>query len=181
MNGNGPSFIHPEKFWQSLDLRAGQVVAHLGCGPGFYLVPAAHLVGREGQVIGVDIRSDMLAEAQARCTRAGVGERLRTVRSNLENDQGSTLAEHSVDWVLIANVLHQADPGRLLPEARRIVKRSGTVVVLEWNTTATPLGPPNSRRVPKSVVLGVAERAGLRLVREIVPSPYHYGLLFRPV
>lgn len=179
-NGNDPSFIHPEQFWRQLGLRAGQRVAHLGCGAGFYLLPAARLVGKEGQVVGVDIRSDMLAEAEARLRRAGLGEIIRTVRSNLENPGGSTLADNSVDWALVANVLHQADPAKLVPEAARIVKRNGTVVVLEWNVTATPLGPPVARRVTKEAVRAIAQRSGLKLDQEITPSPYHYGLLFRP-
>lgn len=178
MASNETSFIHPEKFWRDVGLRAGQVVAHLGCGAGFYAVPAAQIVGKAGQVIGVDIRSDMLAETQSRAVRAGVADPLRLIRANLENDHGSTLPDNQVDWALIANVLHQADPQKLLPEAARIIKQTGTVVVAEWDTATTPLGPPAGKRIAKDEVLTIAAGLGLQLMREFTPSPYHYGLLF---
>lgn len=175
------SFIRPDALWRMIGIRAGQTIVHLGCGAGFYLAPAAKLVGKEGRIVGVDIRADMLAEALSRAEREGVGDSVHVVRANLEDKRGSTLNPASTDWVLVANILHQANPDLILTEARRLVKKDGKVIVIEWDTIATPLGPPPASRVPKQTVLDICIKIGLTLRRELNPSPYHYGLLLSVV
>ena len=91
------SFIRPDKFWQDLGLRAEQRVVHLGSGAGFYIIPAAHIVGKEGQAHGIDILPDMLAEAENKAKREGVEDIVKTKRSNLEGAGGSGLDAKSMD------------------------------------------------------------------------------------
>lgn len=179
MQSDNTSFIHPENLWREVGLRAGQSVAHFGCGPGFYLIPAAKLVGTSGKVIGVDLLPDLLAEAENRATRAGVGSIVHTIRANLELPNGSTLPNQSTDWVLLANILHQSDPGKLLLEAARVVASAGSVLLIEWDTVATPLGPPHRQRVAQTVAVQAAVASGLIQDRAFAPSPYHYGLVFK--
>lgn len=173
----GASFIRPEEFWHNLGLSAGQSVVHLGCGPGFYLIAAAKIVGSKGSVIGIDILPHLLAEAENRANQARVGEIVRTIRADLEQPQGSTVPDDSTDWVLLANILHMSDPALILAEARRIVKKDGRVIVVEWSVSATPVGPPPSHRIPQGKVLELSHEAGLEFKTNFVPSPYHYGLL----
>lgn len=171
------SFIRPEGFWRLLELRAGQTVVHLGCGAGYYLIPAARMVGKDGRVIGIDIRSDMLAAAEKRATEQGLAGIVQVRRADLEREASSDVESGTADWTLLANILHQADPVAVFREARRITKPSGVVLAVEWETAATPLGPPAEKRVAKSVITAAAEQAGLRVQREFKPSPYHYGLV----
>jgi ubiquinone/menaquinone biosynthesis C-methylase UbiE len=174
------SFIRPEEFWRSVDLRAGQTVVHLGCGAGFYLIPAAKMVGQTGKVIGIDIRSDMLAEAENRAERSQVAPIVQTVRANLETTRGSTLKDHLADITLVANILHQAEASKIFQEAQRITKKEGKIVVVEWETVATPLGPPAHARLSAAQVREVAKSVGLKEEKTFTPSPYHYGLIFSP-
>lgn len=171
------SFIRPEEFWRLLELRAGQTVVHLGCGPGYYLLPAARLVGKAGRVIGVDIRPDMLAAAEKRAAEEELGSIVRLRRADVEREASSGVEPGTADWTLLANILHLADIAAIFREARRITKPAGIVVVVEWETAATPLGPPPSKRIAKSVIKTAAEQVGLHVKREFKPSPYHYGLL----
>ena len=173
------SFIHPEKLWRELGLAAGQSVVHLGCGAGFYLVPAAKLVGVGGKAIGIDLLPDLLTETEDRAQREGVAPIVKTIRANLELANGSTLPDRSIDWVLAANILHQSDPQKILQEAARIVTQEGTVLAVEWDTVATPLGPPTEQRIAKQEVEKIATGIGLTNDRSFAPSPYHYGLIFK--
>lgn len=170
-------FIRPEQFWRALGLRANQTVVHLGCGAGFFLISAAQIVGRKGQAIGVDVLPDMLQEAEGRASREDVDDIVRTVRSNLENKHGSTLKKDIADWTLVANILYQADPVKILSEAARVTKAGGTIIVVEWDTVATPIGPPVETRLSQEQVLAIADKLKLKLIDEFNPSPYHYGLL----
>lgn len=50
----------------ALGLRAGDTVVDLGCGTGTYLPRLAEKVGPSGRVVGVDLSSEMLAQARQR-------------------------------------------------------------------------------------------------------------------
>lgn len=173
------SFIRPDEFWRTLGLRAQQTVAHLGCGPGFYILPAAKFVGSSGKVIGVDVRTDMLAEVENRARRENLTGIVKTIRANLEATGSSGIAEQSCDWVLVANILHQSDPTKILAEAKRIVRSTGSVVVVEWDVVATPMGPPPDKRITQADVLAIAQTLGLSVAKQFAPSPYHYGIILK--
>ncbi|MGH9857555.1 MAG: class I SAM-dependent methyltransferase, partial [Acidobacteriota bacterium] len=130
---NNDHFIRPEALWKEVGLRAEQTVVHLGSGAGFYIIPAAKIVGSHGRAIAIDIRSDMLTEVENRARQKGV-ENVKTMRANLENKPGSDLPDNTADWVLVANILHQSDPQRILREAHRVCAMNGHIVVVEWNT-----------------------------------------------
>ncbi len=178
LNTKPTPFIRPEDFWKNIELRANQTVVHLGCGAGFFLIPAAQKVGSKGQVIGIDVLEDMLKEAEDRAVRANVADIVKTIRSNLENTRGSKVEDNTADWTLVANILYQSDPEKILTEAKRITKHKGIIIVVEWSISDTPLGPPPTKRIPRSEIISIAEKIKLKLFREFTPSPYHYGLLF---
>ena len=92
---------------------------------------------------------------------------------------GSTLPHRSTDWVLVANILHQSDPQKILSEASRIVADAGAVLAIEWDTVATPLGPPAEQRIAKQQVEEIAKATGLTSDTAFAPSPYHYGFIFK--
>lgn len=174
------SFIRPDEFWQDLGLMAGQVIVHLGCGAGFFLIPAAKVVGAEGKAIGVDILPNMLEEVEGRALREGLDKIIQTVRANLEEQEGSTLPSDMADWVLVANILHQSHPESIVRESARVVQPQGQVAIVEWDVGASPLGPPVAKRIAKPDVIEVATEAGLTVEKQFRPSPYHYGLIFKP-
>jgi ubiquinone/menaquinone biosynthesis C-methylase UbiE len=175
---NNTSFIRPEDLWREIGIQAGQTIVHLGCGAGFYLIPAAKLVGRMGKVIGIDLMPHLLEEAESRARRENISDIVHTIRANLEEDSGSTLADNIADWVLVANILHQSDPVAILTEAKRLSKDSGRIIVIEWDIVATPLGPPPDQRIAKNRVREHASSIGLNVEKEFSPSPYHYGIIF---
>ena len=172
------TFIRPEKFWKDIGLRANQSVVHLGSGAGFYLIPAAKIVGSKGRVVGIDVREDMLREVENRAAREGLGSEIETIRSDIEDSSNQPLESESMDWTLVANILYQADPNKIFAEAKRVTKKTGFIVVIEWDTAATPLGPPAEHRLTKEEVIRYALEQGLLAHQEFSPSPYHFGILF---
>lgn len=170
------SFIRPRELWQSLGLRANQTVVHLGAGAGFYIIPAAAMLGPKGKAIGVDILPDMLAEITSKAAREHL-ENVQTIRANLENTPGTPLPDQSADWVLVANILHQANPEKILAEAARLCAPQGHVVIIEWDTAASPFGPPTSARIGRDQAEAIAGQHGLKVTKTLQPSPYHYGLV----
>lgn len=170
-------FIRPDDLLRQLALRAGQTVVHLGCGAGFYLIPAARIVGKTGKVIGVDVLPEMLAEAESRARRSRLSGIIKTIHANLEKPKGSTLPDAISDCTLVANILHQSNPSLILTEAARVTKPDGHIVIIEWDVVATPFGPPPASRIAKGEVLKAIENMNWIVTQEFQPSPYHYGLV----
>src|SRR5688572_22212174 len=51
----------PSKLLPKLNIKAGDAVADIGAGSGYYTMKLAELVGPEGKVYAVDIQKEMLA------------------------------------------------------------------------------------------------------------------------
>ncbi len=49
---------------QHLDLQPGMAVLDIGCGPGRISIPVARPVGKQGEVVSIDIQPGMLRRAQ---------------------------------------------------------------------------------------------------------------------
>lgn len=171
------SFLRPGDVLRSLGLRAEQTFVHLGCGAGFWLIPAAQIVGTSGKAIGVDIRGDMLSECDKRAALQHLGQVVQTQRGDLEEERGSHLPDAVADVVLVANIVHQANPAQLLTESRRLLKDDGRVVVIEWDVAASPLGPPPNQRLAQPDLEKIAEQVGLKVQKSFSASPYHYGII----
>lgn len=175
------SFIRPEIIWRTIGLMPNQTVVHLGCGVGFYIVAAAKIVGQGGQGIGVDILPHMLAETVSRASREGVSSIVRTIRADIESEKGTTLANASADVVLMVNILHQSHPGKVLSEAKRIMKPDGQMIIIAYNSVPAGFGPSLEKRISQEVMSAVLTQHKLRVIKTISPSPYHYGLVVKNI
>jgi ubiquinone/menaquinone biosynthesis C-methylase UbiE len=124
---------YKRRFVEALDIRLGQTVVDLGCGPGTDLARLADAVGPEGSIVGIDRDPRMLAEARRR-----LGD-----RPNVEIRDGDLhslpFADHSVDRARTDRVLqHVDDPARVLAEIARVLRPGGLVGLAEpdWDTLA---------------------------------------------
>lgn len=110
-------------------LRPGEVVLDLGSGGGIDTILAAHRVGPEGQVTGLDMLEEMCARAAAHSRQAGVGDRVTLRRSEIES---VPLPDASVD-VVISNGVVNLSPrkSRVLTEAYRVLRPGGRLCVVD--------------------------------------------------
>ncbi len=74
------SFVHetlygmlrnPYKVLRAAGLRPGQRVLEVGCGPGFFTVPAAEIVGKEGIVRAIDVSPLAVERVRGKIQQAG--------------------------------------------------------------------------------------------------------------
>jgi len=52
----------PRGYFAGARLKSGLTFMDLGCGPGFFALPAARMVGKSGKVYGVDINPGSIQE-----------------------------------------------------------------------------------------------------------------------
>ena len=65
-----PLFRNPDKLLKAAGLKSGQKVLEVGCGPGFFTIPAAKIVGEEGFVYAVDVHPLAIRRVKAKNMRA---------------------------------------------------------------------------------------------------------------
>lgn len=175
LQGDRYAWQSPERVLDSLGLGPGEVLVDIGCGPGFFSLPAARRVAPGGRVYAVDISLDMLMQIGQRLYAEG----LANVETVLSKETNIPLPDGCADAALLANVLHEAeDPGALLAEARRLVRAGGRLLIVDWRPEETPVGPPVGERLSPAAVAALGEAAGWRCRGEAYGGEYHWGLRF---
>lgn len=48
--------MNPLKTLQAADVKAGETILEVGCGTGFFTIPAAQMIGEQGQLIAMDVK-----------------------------------------------------------------------------------------------------------------------------
>ena len=142
-------FTNPTRILKGLVGRGG-IAVDLGCGPGFFTLPLARMVGEAGRVIAVDVQPEMLAKLDARAQKAGLASRIELHHA----DPNAIGVGGPVDFVLAFWMLHEVPAkAEFLEEAHDLLKEGGRFLLVE------PMG-----HVSKSQYLeveGLAGQAGL--------------------
>ena len=104
---------------------AGRQVLELGCGPGDYTVMLAR---RGARVTAVDIAPSSL---QVTCYRARLNGVEQAIQVHHLPAETLAFASASFDLVVGFGLLHHADPARLGPEVRRVLRPGGRALFRE--------------------------------------------------
>lgn len=164
----------PFKTLRMMGLKRGMDVADIGCGPGFWTLPAARITGPAARVYACDISPRMLAAARQRASADG--------RTNITIKRSRTyqvpFAPACTDFCMMNYVLHEVDdPPRLLAEGARVLRRGGVLAVYEWAAVKTEIGPPLSERIGQAKMKTFFRAAGLRPAGSSRPDRANYIVL----
>lgn len=164
---------------EKAQIKEGEKVADLGCGAaGHFVFPAARTVGKKGIVYAVDILQSVLNNIEKAAKDEALNN-ISTVWSDIEKFKATHIESNSLDAVLIVNTLYQSSRrANFLKEATRMLKKNGRMVIVEWKSSSTSLGPPTKRRVDKNALKKGVQQLGLTLEEEFEAGKNHYGILF---
>jgi len=169
--------LNPEKILQELDLKENMIVAEFGCGTGHFALLLANQL-KQGTVYAIDVQSGPLSAIKSKAEAKGLYN-LKTIQSDLERIEGSTLGDQLLDLVLIPNVLFQAEePEKIIKEAKRVVKKGERILILDWEPEAD-FGPNKEQRISKEIVKEMAEEMGLVFEKELEAGSFHWGIVFK--
>lgn len=116
-------------------------ILDMGCGDGQFLFWAANYPFQE--LIGIDISHAACTMAAERCKNEPV-ERLRVVRTSMENPEGTGLLPASFDYIIsIGSLEHCLDIPAAARSISRLLKRGGRFLIYvpneEWIHEDQPL------------------------------------------
>ncbi|MFA5187794.1 MAG: methyltransferase domain-containing protein [Patescibacteria group bacterium] len=178
----GAQFLNPKEILGKLQITEGMTIADLGCGNlGYFIIPAAKLIGKEGKAYAVDIQKSVLDAVVSRAKLDSLTN-IETIWSNLEDAGSTKIPSGTVDIAILVNILFQNKKKKeIIYEAARILRNGGKVIIIDWKKIGIPFGPPVELRVEPNVIKSWATELRLRLIEETEFGDYFWGLIFEKI
>lgn len=126
--------MNPYKVLARMGVSEGLTILEIGCGPGFFTIPAAKMAG-DGIVYALDLHPLMIETVEK---KAGKNEltNIRTIRSSASE---TGLGSESIDLIFCIDVLSDIDDiDSTLKEMHRVLKSDGIISVFEPHTRFEP-------------------------------------------
>ena len=166
-----------EAILDRLHLEAGDVVADIGAGSGYFTAPLASRVGNKGLVFAEDIQIEMINYISEKVDAL----ELSNVKVIFGKTEDPSLLDNFFDLVFIANTYHELEkPFLMLENIKKDLRYYGKLAIIDWDPTKqAPFGPLIEDKVPENIVIREVERAGFELIDKHQFLPYHYFLIFR--
>ncbi len=103
-------------------------VLDIGCGPGFFSVEMARMVGESGRVIAVDLQEGMLQKLKNKIQGTEIEKRIKLHKCK-EDEIG---VSEDIDFVLAFYMVHEVpDQKKFFEEIKSILKPNGKVFIVE--------------------------------------------------
>ncbi len=168
---------NPEAILSSIGVRSGFTFIDIGCGGGFFALPAARIVGKKGKVYGLDTDAESIAGLKEQASREG----LKNLYLTIGRAEETIICKQCADIIFIGIALHDfQDPSIVLENARSMVKPTGGLVNLDWKKEPMELGPPLRIRFSVETAVSLIEGAGFTVETIKDTRPYHYLVIAKP-
>jgi ubiquinone/menaquinone biosynthesis C-methylase UbiE len=161
----------PEIILREIGLKPGDTFVDIGCGSGYFALPAAGIVGETGFIYGVDINGNAVKNLQASARQRGIAN----IALVIAEAESTVFCSACADIVFFGIDLHDfRDPAAVLRNARKMLKPGGRLIDLDWQKVPSPWGPPQHIRFDEAKAQGIIKEAGFK-IESVKPSgPYHY-------
>jgi len=109
-------------------IQKGDTVIDMGCGPGYFTIDMAKMVGPEGRVLAVDIQTKMLERVREKAEKHAVAERIGFHTAG-SDPMGLT---QKADFILAFYMIHEVpDMKHTLGELKNLLKKGGKILAVE--------------------------------------------------
>lgn len=119
-------------------LKSGQTVLEVGCGPGFFTIPAAKIIGEQGKLYALDIHPLAIESTTLKIKK----EKLTNTETVLADITNTNFSNNFFDLIflfgvprMIRNELFLND---LIKESYRILKPKGIISIKTTNKEIVP-------------------------------------------
>ena len=156
-----------------MGLRENDIFVDIGCGTGYFTIPAIDIVGHGGKVYGLDTSHRMLDKLKSR-----IGPKppptLHLIKTG-EYDFG--LKRHCASFAFMSNVLHEVDePERFVDMVRDILLPGGRFVLIDWVKRKSDFGPPEDHRLEQAFVEQLVTGRGFDIVETLTLGEDFYSI-----
>lgn len=165
--------LPPSETLKKLGLSEKDIMADIGCGIGYFTLPASEIVGEGGKVLAIDVSSEMLQDVEVKFEEQHI--------SNIEcvkiDGTSFNIDDEAVTYGFMCNVLHEIDhKEQFLNEIKRIIKEKGKLVIIEWAKIESDYGPPMDHRLDKKVVENLFKENNFKNISVIELNENYYAV-----
>ena len=169
----------PEQVIAALEVRLGERIADLGCGPGYFTLLLAEAVGPAGKVWGIDIEPAMLARLRQHIQHRKIQNILPVQCS--EDDPALPAAE--VDTIFIVNTYHHFSYRPVyVSKLKRALAPEGRIVIIDFvpkSREERGFGPRLEMQLSRSTVDAELATSGFYPAAEHGFLPEQYFVEYR--
>ena len=162
---------NPEEILTKSGVKPGYTFMDIGCGNGFFTLPAARIVGTNGRVFALDINPEYIDQIK----KKAASEHLMNLELKTGAAENTVLCEGCVDIVFLGIVLHDfTDPFKVLLNVKRMLKPGGRLVNLDWKKEPMDIGPSLRKRFSTQKAEAIIKQAGLNIESQSDVGAYYY-------
>jgi ubiquinone/menaquinone biosynthesis C-methylase UbiE len=143
---------NPKKLFSKY-VKSGNSAIDIGCGPGFFTIGLAEMVGEKGYVIGADIQEDAFVKINKKISGTPFEKIIKTHKSNPD----SIGINEKIDFILNFYVLHEVENKKKFIEEIKLMMKPESIYML-----VEPKGHVNKKEFDEEVKL--IENSGFKIV-----------------
>ena len=169
----------PEQVVSALNLKPGERVADLGCGPGYFTLPLAEAIGPTGMIWAVDIEPKMLHRLQEQAE----DRKLQNIQTVLTTEDDPGLPIGAVDTIFIVNTYHHFSYRPVyVSKLKRALAPGGRIVIIDFvpkSRDERGFGPPREMQLSRQTVDAELATSGFHPAAEHAFLPEQYFVEYR--
>jgi len=109
-------------------VQEGMNVLDIGCGPGFFSLEMAKMVGRSGKVISADLQDGMLQKLSKKIKGTELEDRIKLLKC----DKDKINISQQVDFILAFYMIHEVpDKNSFFKELKNALNEKGQFLIVE--------------------------------------------------
>lgn len=153
-------------------LKEGMSICDIGAGTGVFSFPAAQITGNE--IFALEISEGMMELLNSRINERNI----LNIKVKKVDPPTLPLDSESCDMALMVTVLHEIeDKPSMLNEIKRVLKKNGRLLIIEFHKRDTPMGPPVEHRISEEFTQKLCNDHGFKTIDAFSLSVNFYGIV----
>lgn len=109
-------------------IKEGMKVLDVGCGPGFFSIELAKIVGKNGKVFSVDLQEGMLQKLASKIKGTTLEETIKLIKC----EQDEIIIKEKVDFILAFYMVHEVpNKDNFFKTLKNILTDDGLLLIVE--------------------------------------------------
>lgn len=158
----------------NLNLKPGDVVLDLGCGPGLWTYLLAEKVKPNGRVVGLDFSPDLIKYAMENLKKDPLSNIIEFRKGNFYD---TSFKENTFDLVFFGNCFaYVSDYFKVLEEMKRVTKKGGRIAAKDFDGAlfiVHPIEPQLSLKILAAAAQALKENPPVPLFDNFIGRKMH--------